>query len=147
MTGIGYHQAEGSPSLSDPPNLTTTQRLKIPTSRHLPKTLHDVGDSEDRLGHLPRLLHDRVGRSRLELAQFVCVLAELFRMFPALLHGIKGEAVLADGNDACDDRDDLRDVLAKGEWGNQTADPVDDVLDCHYDGAGLSEQTSERGGE
>ena len=117
MTGIGYHQVEGSPSLSDPPNLMTTQRLKIPTSLHLPKTLHDVGDSEDRLGHLPRLLHDRVGSSRLELAQFVCVVAELFRMFPALLYGIRGEVVLADGDDACDDRDDPCDALAKGRWG------------------------------
>ena len=138
MTGNEYHRAEGSPSLSDPPNLMTTQRLKIPTSRHLPKTLHDVGDSEDRLGHLPRLLHDRVGRSRLELAQLVCVIAELFQMLPAMLHGIRGEVVLADGDDACDDRDDLRDDLAKGGWGSWTADPVDDIPDRHHNGVGLS---------
>ena len=68
------------------------------SSGHLPQTLRDVGDSEDRLRRLPRLLRDRVGRSRLELSQLVCVIAELFQIFPASLRGIRGEVVLADGN-------------------------------------------------
>ena len=37
----------------------------------------------------------------------------------------------------CDDRDDLRDVLAECRWGSWATDPVDNVLDCHYDGIGL----------
>ena len=58
-------------------------------------------------------------------------------MLPALLHRIWREVVLADGDDACDDRDDLCDVLARGRW-SWTTNSVDDVLDCHYDGGGLS---------
>ena len=59
-------------------------------------------------------------------------------MLPALLDGIRGEIVLADGDDACNDRDYLCDVLAKGGRRCWTADPVDDVLDRHHNGVGLS---------
>jgi len=58
-------------------------------------------------------------------------------MLPALLHRIRGEVIFADGDDARNDRDDLRDVLAKGRRRSWTANPVDDVLDCHHDSVGL----------
>ena len=58
-------------------------------------------------------------------------------MLPALLHGVWRKVVFADGNDARDDRYDLCDVLAEGRRWSWTADPVDDVLDCHYYGVGL----------
>ena len=73
----------------------------------------------------------------MQLAQLVRVIAQLLQMLPTLLHRIRREVVFADGDNARDDRDDLCDVLAKGGWRSWTTDPVDDVLDCHYDGIGL----------
>ena len=58
-------------------------------------------------------------------------------MLSALLDGIRGEVIFADGDDARDDRDDLRDVLAKGSWRGRTPDSIDNVLDGPYDGVGL----------
>jgi len=58
-------------------------------------------------------------------------------MLPALLHRVGREVVFADGDNARDDRYDLCDILAKVGWRGWTADPIDDVLDCHYDGVGL----------
>lgn len=58
-------------------------------------------------------------------------------MFPSLLHGVGREVIFADSDDARDDRYDLCDVLAEGRWRSWTADPVDNVLDCHYDSVGL----------
>lgn len=52
-------------------------------------------------------------------------------MLSALLHRVRGEVIFADRDDARDDRDNLRDVLAKGRWGSWTADPTDDILDGH----------------
>jgi hypothetical protein len=73
----------------------------------------------------------------LKLAQFVRVVVELFQMLSALLYRARGEVVFADSDDARDDRDDLCDVLPKGRRRSRTTDPVDDVLDGHYDGVGL----------
>ena len=92
---------EGSPSLSNPSNVITTQRLKISTSRYLPQTLRDAGNSKDRLGHLPRL-----------------------QMLPAWLDGIRGGFVLADDDDARDSRDGLCDALAGGRLGIGQRTPV-----------------------
>ena len=73
----------------------------------------------------------------MQLAQLVRVIAELLQILPALLYGIGREIVFADSDNACDDRDDLCDVLSEGRWRSWATDPVDDVLDCHYDGIGL----------
>lgn len=107
------------------------------TSGHPPQALHDVGDGKARLGHLPGFLHDRIGRARLEFAQLVRVLTQLFQILPALLHRAGRKVILADSDDACDDRYDLCDVLAEGRWGGWTADSIDDVLDRYHDGVGL----------
>ena len=58
-------------------------------------------------------------------------------MLPALLHRTRGEVIFTDSDNARDDRDDLCDVFAKGRWRSRATDPVDDVLDCHYDSVGL----------
>lgn len=128
---IGWRESQ----LSSPSNIITTQ-IKA-TSRHLPQALHDIGNGEARLRYLPRFLHDRIGRACLKLAQLVRVIAELSEILPALLHRVGREVVFADSDNARDDRYDLCNILAKVRWRGWTADTVDDVLDCHYDGVGL----------
>jgi len=107
-------------------------------SGHLPQVLHNIGNSEARLGHLLRLLHDHIGGTCVNFAQLVRVIAELFQMLSALLHRVRGEIIFADRDDARDDRDDLRDVLAKVRWRGRTAEPDNDVLNGPYNGIGLS---------
>lgn len=53
------------------------------------------------------------------------------------MRGARGQVIFTDCDDACDDRDDLCDVLAKVRRRGWTPDPINDVLDGHYDGIGL----------
>lgn len=93
--------------------ISTKKLKKEKEPLQLHQSLHRISNSKARLGHnLPRFLGNL--RQRLDFAQLIRMLAELAKNFSSLFRSRRWEVVIANGDNARHDGDDLRQMLMQG---------------------------------